>query len=122
MRHFESQLKAGDAMVISTRWTLRRNGDRTISACNPYILITRLSLLIDLSVHSDSHFSHPSVKPSNILVDAVSMSLLKGSTIDFATELIGSSFRVAENPQVRCFTLFRAVGVADVRCLPIGER
>lgn len=33
------------------------------------------------------------------------MSLLKGSVIDFATELIGSSFRIAENPQVSkaCF-------------------
>jgi len=27
------------------------------------------------------------------------MSLLKGSTIDFVTEMIGSSFRVVENPQ-----------------------
>ncbi|KAI8978197.1 hypothetical protein BD414DRAFT_494890 [Trametes punicea] len=49
----------------------------------------------------DYHFSHPRIKPSNIYVDAVSMSLLKGSTIDFATELIGSSFRVADNPQAK---------------------
>lgn len=52
-------------------------------------------------------FSHPKVKPSNVVVDAVSMGLLKGSVIDFATELIGSSFRVVENPQVR------------VPCLPL---
>ncbi|KAH9949249.1 hypothetical protein B0H21DRAFT_688636 [Amylocystis lapponica] len=49
----------------------------------------------------DYHFTHPTLKPSNILVDAVSMSLLKGSTIDFATELIGSSFRIVENPQAK---------------------
>ncbi|KAI0359260.1 hypothetical protein OH77DRAFT_1395102 [Trametes cingulata] len=49
----------------------------------------------------DYHFSHPLIKPSNIYVDAVSMSLLKGSTIDFATELIGSSFRVVDNPQAK---------------------
>ncbi|KAH9833473.1 uncharacterized protein C8Q71DRAFT_712811 [Rhodofomes roseus] len=49
----------------------------------------------------DYHFSHPTVKPSNIYVDAVSMTLLKGSIIDFATELIGSSFRVVENPQAK---------------------
>ncbi|KAJ3500347.1 hypothetical protein NLJ89_g9840 [Agrocybe chaxingu] len=49
----------------------------------------------------DYHFSHPSIKPSNILVDAVSLSLLNGSTIDFSTELIGSSFRVVHNPQAK---------------------
>jgi len=49
----------------------------------------------------DYQFSHPSIKPSNILVDAVSLSLLNGSTIDFATELIGSSFRVENNPQAK---------------------
>ncbi|KAI0821137.1 hypothetical protein BC629DRAFT_1277540 [Irpex lacteus] len=49
----------------------------------------------------DYVFSHPTIRPSNIVVDAVSLSLLKGSLIDFATELIGSSFRVAENPQAK---------------------
>ncbi|KAJ7350349.1 hypothetical protein DFH08DRAFT_861152 [Mycena albidolilacea] len=49
----------------------------------------------------DYHFSHPTVKPSNLLVDAVSLSLLNGSTIDFATELIGSSFRVLDNPHAK---------------------
>ncbi|PIL32828.1 hypothetical protein GSI_04945 [Ganoderma sinense ZZ0214-1] len=47
----------------------------------------------------DYHFAHPQIHPSNVYVDAVSMTLLKGSIIDFATELIGSSFRVVENPQ-----------------------
>ena len=47
-----------------------------------------------------SHLSHPRIKPSNVYIDAVSMGLVKGSTIDFATELIGSSFRVVDNPQV----------------------
>ena len=46
-----------------------------------------------------SEFEHPNIQPSNVLIDAVSMPLLKGSTVDFATELIGSSFRIAENPQ-----------------------
>jgi Fe-S cluster assembly iron-binding protein IscA len=39
--------------------------------------------------------------PSNILIDAVSMSLLNGSVVDFATELIGSSFRILDNPQAQ---------------------
>ncbi|CCM05869.1 uncharacterized protein FIBRA_08106 [Fibroporia radiculosa] len=49
----------------------------------------------------DYRFVHPTIKPSNVVVDAISMSLLKGSTIDFATELIGSSFRVSDNPQAK---------------------
>jgi len=49
----------------------------------------------------DYHFTHPTMQPSNILVDAVSFSLINGSTIDFATELIGSSFRVADNPNAK---------------------
>ncbi|KAG2015819.1 iron-sulfur cluster assembly accessory protein Isa2 [Coprinopsis cinerea AmutBmut pab1-1] len=49
----------------------------------------------------DYHFTHPTIKPANIFVDAVSLTLLNGSTIDFATELIGSSFRVDDNPQAK---------------------
>ncbi|KAJ7874780.1 hypothetical protein B0H14DRAFT_2717523 [Mycena olivaceomarginata] len=54
-----------------------------------------------LTDRAAEHFSHPTVKPSNLLVDAVSLSLLNGSTIDFATELIGSSFRVLDNPHAK---------------------
>ncbi|KAK0226041.1 hypothetical protein IW262DRAFT_1457281 [Armillaria fumosa] len=59
---------------------------------------------MDLAKHQspdDYLFSHPTIAPSNILVDAVSLTLLNGSTIDFATELIGSSFRVTENPHAK---------------------
>ncbi|KAF5321945.1 hypothetical protein D9619_001493 [Psilocybe cf. subviscida] len=49
----------------------------------------------------DYLFNHPSIKPSNLLIDAVSLSLMNGSTIDFTTELIGSSFKVAHNPQAK---------------------
>ncbi|KAF8595792.1 hypothetical protein BDV93DRAFT_528415 [Ceratobasidium sp. AG-I] len=48
---------------------------------------------------TDYHFVRPPTGAVGVVVDPVSLSLLKGSTIDFATELIGSSFRVAENPQ-----------------------
>lgn len=34
-----------------------------------------------------------------LLVDALTLSLVKGSTLDYATELIGSSFRLLDNPQ-----------------------
>jgi hypothetical protein len=48
-----------------------------------------------------SHFTHPTIQPANLLIDAVSLGLVNGSTIDFATELIGSSFRVDNNPQAK---------------------
>lgn len=48
-----------------------------------------------------SHLSHPDIRPSNLLIDAVSLPMLNGSTVDYATELIGSSFRVTGNPQAK---------------------
>ncbi|TDL21023.1 hypothetical protein BD410DRAFT_724778 [Rickenella mellea] len=49
----------------------------------------------------DYQFAHPTIRPSSIVVDAISMPLLAGATVDFATELIGSSFRVMDNPQAK---------------------
>jgi len=48
-----------------------------------------------------SHFAHPSISAANVYVDAVSLDLLKGSTVDYVTELIGSSFRITDNPQAK---------------------
>ncbi|KAI5986200.1 hypothetical protein EDD15DRAFT_2582040 [Pisolithus albus] len=47
------------------------------------------------------HLIHPSVQPSNLYVDPISLSMINGSTVDFATELIGSSFRVVDNPHAK---------------------
>ncbi|KAH7911004.1 hypothetical protein BJ138DRAFT_1151703 [Hygrophoropsis aurantiaca] len=49
----------------------------------------------------DYHFTHPHILPSNLYIDATSLGLLNGATLDYATELIGSAFRVAENPQAK---------------------
>ncbi|KAK4685944.1 hypothetical protein P7C73_g4184, partial [Tremellales sp. Uapishka_1] len=40
-----------------------------------------------------------------VVVDLVSLGLLKGSTLHYATELIGSSFRLQDNPQVSLLLL-----------------
>ncbi|GAA5840947.1 hypothetical protein JCM11251_007647, partial [Rhodosporidiobolus azoricus] len=47
----------------------------------------------------DYLFAAPSPSTARLLVDASSLPLVRGATIDYATELIGSSFRVMGNPQ-----------------------
>ncbi|KAN0093310.1 hypothetical protein V8E55_004094 [Tylopilus felleus] len=49
----------------------------------------------------DYHLTHPDIRPSNVYIDAVSLPMLNGSSVDYATELIGSSFRVTGNPQAK---------------------
>jgi Fe-S cluster assembly iron-binding protein IscA len=52
------------------------------------------SALTSLSLDSSS-------VPLPVVVDPASLALLKGATLDFTTELIGSAFRVRENPQAK---------------------
>ncbi|GAA5873265.1 hypothetical protein JCM16303_001073 [Sporobolomyces ruberrimus] len=47
----------------------------------------------------DDYLFEPENTTAKLLVDSASLPLVKGSTIDYATELIGSSFRVVNNPQ-----------------------
>ncbi|GAA5923936.1 Isa2p [Sporobolomyces koalae] len=47
----------------------------------------------------DDYLFAPENTTAKLLVDSASLPLVKGSTIDYATELIGSSFRVMNNPQ-----------------------
>jgi Fe-S cluster assembly iron-binding protein IscA len=59
------------------------------------ILLISQVYLIDY-IHSI--LEHPSSPDAALVIDAVSLPLLNGSLVDFATELIGSSFRVVDNP------------------------
>lgn len=83
-------------MDTSTRWLLPVNGSSEISK-------SHRSRRYDCVEHciSSSHLVHPDIKPSNLYVDAVSLPMINGSVIDFATELIGSSFRIVDNPQAK---------------------
>lgn len=36
-----------------------------------------------------------------MLIDSISLMLVKGSTIDYVTELIGSQFAIKDNPQAK---------------------
>ncbi|GAA95754.1 uncharacterized protein L969DRAFT_92878 [Mixia osmundae IAM 14324] len=61
--------------------------------------------LADINAKAEDDYvfsSEPSSPDTPILIiDAMSLGLVKGSTVDFATELIGSSFRVSDNPQAK---------------------
>ncbi|KAG9086286.1 [4Fe-4S] proteins maturation [Ceratobasidium sp. 392] len=102
----EASLKITDAAAEQLRNISVRENDEDIAlrvlvesgGCHGYQY--KMELTSDRQP-SDYHFVRPPTTPGRvgIIVDPVSLSLLKGSTIDFATELIGSSFRVSDNPQ-----------------------
>ncbi len=48
---------------------------------------------------SCSHFR--AAEGVTLYVDSVSLHLIKGSTIDYVTELIGSQFAIRDNPQAK---------------------
>jgi len=48
----------------------------------------------------DSKVEKEDLKHDNILIDKSSLEMLKGSQIDFANELIGSSFKIS-NPKTK---------------------
>lgn len=47
----------------------------------------------------NSLFRPPTDTRAALLVDSASLPLVKGSTIDYSTELIGSAFKIRNNPQ-----------------------
>ena len=49
----------------------------------------------DIKDNQDLVFSQNNIE---VLIDDISLNLIKGSTLDYVTELIGSSFKI-ENPQ-----------------------
>ncbi|GAA6024359.1 hypothetical protein JCM10207_003316 [Rhodosporidiobolus poonsookiae] len=58
-------------------------------------------MMVTSKREADDYRFAPQDNPTSaaLLVDAASLALVKGATIDYATELIGSSFRVVGNPQ-----------------------
>lgn len=51
------------------------------------------------SIESDDYvFSLGDESLGLVAIDSGSLQLMNGSTLDFATELIGSSFRILDNP------------------------
>jgi hypothetical protein len=83
-------------MDTSIKWALPMHALRRTSG-----LLMSLRSRFIRAHHSISHLTHPDIRPSNLYIDAVSLPMVNGSTVDYATELIGSSFRVTENPHAK---------------------
>jgi iron-sulfur cluster assembly accessory protein len=47
----------------------------------------------------DVVFRHPNIPDLRVVVDAASLDLIRGSSIDYVEEMIKSSFEVRDNPQ-----------------------
>lgn len=99
-------------MGTSTRWTSLPNPTATTSQSSPVpfsssprhrVTLTRPAWfgLVSRSTILPPSNLPPSSRPLPILIDPPSMEMLKGATVDFTTELIGSAFRVKENPQAK---------------------
>lgn len=78
---FESLLNQVAATGTSTRLSSRKN--RTTMTC-----------VLPLT----SIFTEDGVR---LFVDSISLALIRGSTIDYVTELIGSQFAIRDNPQAK---------------------
>ncbi|KAK0535012.1 [4Fe-4S] proteins maturation [Tilletia horrida] len=99
----EAQQHAGQVGELALRLAVEPGG------CHGYQYKIELT---EEAEEDDFHFHPPaprhapspaphSVQPLPILIDSVSLALLKGATIDYVTELIGSQFAIRENPQAK---------------------
>ena len=48
----------------------------------------------------DNNFNHEDKKINNIVIDKASLEILRGSEIDFVSELMGTSFKIS-NPKTK---------------------
>ena len=54
-----------------------------------------------ISPTDDTLFEAPDGTGAKVVMDEPSLELLKGSKVDYAVELIGSQFRIADNPKAK---------------------
>ncbi|KAG0655025.1 [4Fe-4S] proteins maturation [Rhodotorula mucilaginosa] len=90
-----AQAKANDP-TLSLRLIVESGG------CHGYQYKMQSGILAEADSsppRSTSRFAPPTETTASLLVDSASLPLVKGSTIDYATELIGSAFRIKDNPQ-----------------------
>jgi len=53
---------------------------------------------------------------TKVVVDAISLELITGSKVDYSTELIGSQFKIVENPAASSNCGYLIQEISDCRC------
>ncbi|TKA53366.1 hypothetical protein B0A53_04384 [Rhodotorula sp. CCFEE 5036] len=108
----EQELKEGEALEMHLTEAAIKQIERAQAKANDPTLSLRLIVesggchgyqykmqVTNKRDSDDYRFAPPTETTASLLVDSASLPLVKGSTIDYATELIGSAFRIKDNPQ-----------------------
>ncbi|GAA5949238.1 hypothetical protein JCM21900_000871 [Sporobolomyces salmonicolor] len=87
------QIERAQQLAKDTNLALRLTVES--GGCHGY----QYKMLVTSHREADDYLFAPSGTTAKMLVDSASLPLVKGSEIDYATELIGSAFKVKGNPQ-----------------------
>ncbi len=71
----------------------------TSGGCHGFQYLMSLTNTSSLSSEDDTVFQADDGTEAKIVLDEPSLELLKGSKVDFTTELIGSQFKITDNPK-----------------------
>jgi iron-sulfur cluster assembly accessory protein len=66
--------------------------------CHGFQYLMSLTSTSAISLEDDTVFEASDGSGAKVVMDEPSLDLLKGSKIDYTMELIGSQFKIAENP------------------------
>ncbi|BGP53136.1 [4Fe-4S] proteins maturation [Rhodotorula sphaerocarpa] len=94
----EEELKEGETLEMHLTEAAIKQIERAQAKANDRGLNLRL-MVESGGCHGYHLFAPPTDTTAALLVDCASLPLVKGSTIDYATELIGSAFKIRDNPQ-----------------------
>ena len=70
----------------------------TSGGCHGFQYLMSLTSIPQTSPHDDTIFEASDGSGAKVVMDESSLGLLKGSKVDFTTELIGSQFKIVGNP------------------------
>lgn len=87
-----AQIKKAQSKLSNQKLALRVSVES--GGCHGY----QYKMVVTEAIEEDDYVFQPPESTVRLLVDSSSLPLISGSTIDYATELIGSSFRITNNP------------------------